>query len=86
MKVTSYNWVKSFLQQEDIEHAKLEASFKNAATFRLVLIEHIKRELSVLDKKSTFEKLVDKPNRAELLLAYAAKRESLNNLMELLID
>lgn len=86
MKLANSNWVKSFLKQEDITEEKLKVSFGNAATFRVVLQEHIRRELEVIDKKSSFDKLIDQPNRAELLLAYAAKREALNNLMKILID
>lgn len=85
-KLLSSNWVKSFLREEDISQEKLKVSFDNAATYRIVLRQHIKRELELLDKLSQLSKLKDVPNRAELLLAYAAKREALNNLLEYCID
>jgi len=86
MKLLSYNWVKSYLTSEDIDEDKVNRSFGLGATYRGLLAEYIKRELELIEKKSRLESLADKPNRGELLIAYQAKREVLNNFLSYLID
>ena len=86
MKLLTYRWVTSHLRDNGIEEKKLEQSFGLAATYRGVLQVHIQRELDSIDKESTLDKLSDKPNRGEFLLAMQAKRETLNNLKQYLTD
>lgn len=86
MKLLSYNWVKAYLDEHSISEDKVKQSFGLAATYRGVLREHIQRELDKLDRESMLSKLADKPNRGEFLLAQQAKRESLNDILQYLID
>lgn len=86
MKLLSYNWVKSYLKANSIDEDKVKQSFGLGATYRGVLAEYIKRELSMIDKKSRLDALSDKPNRAEILLMYQAQREVLNNFLAYTID
>lgn len=86
MKLLSYRWIKSHLEEQSISEEKLKQSFGLAATYRGVLQVHIQRELDTIDKESTLSKLTDKPNRGEFLLAQQAKREALNGILEYLID
>lgn len=86
MKQLTSRWVENFLNDNDISEEKLKQSFGLAATYRDLLKHYVERELEKLDKESQLKTLADKPNRAELLLAYQAKRETLNNFLEYIID
>ncbi len=86
MKLLSYRWVKAHLEKESISEDKVKQSFGHSSTYRELLQVHIQRELTTLDKDSQLSKLADKPNRGEFLLGQQAKREALNNILELLID
>ena len=86
MKLLKFNWIKSYLEENNIDEAKAQQSFGLGETFRLLLSEYIKREIRAIDKKTKLDALADKPNRGELLIAYQAQREVLNNFLEYLID
>lgn len=86
MKQLSYSWVKNYLSDNKIDEIKLQQSFGLAATYRGLLEELIQRELAKLEKDSSLSKLATKPNRAELLLAYQAKREALKEILSYIVD
>ena len=86
MKLLTYNWVRNYLKDNEIEEARLRTSFGQAATYRGLLEGYIKKELASLDKKCRLDTLSEKPNRAELLLAYQAQREVLYNFLDYIID
>ena len=86
MKLLSYSWVKNYLNDNNITEEKVEQSFGLAASYRGVMEEYIKKELATIDKKCRLDTLKDKPNRAELLLAYQAQREVLYNFLDYTID
>ena len=84
LTLTQYDWFKDQYDTEDLKN--LESNFKGSRNTRRALVLYLDHELDKLDKEMKLSKLLEVPDRAELALMVATRRDVLLSIRELILE